>query len=152
METLTARINEAEDRIGNMSDLEFRMMILKVLAGLKKGMKDIREMLSGEIKSLSGEMKELKSNQVEISKAINEEQSKMEALTARINEAKERISDIEDQMMGNKEAEQKRDKQLLDHEGRNREISDTIKQNNIKIIGIPEKEERGGGRRCWRRL
>ena len=42
----------------------------------------------------------------------------MEALTARINEAEERISDIEDQMMENKEAEQKRDKQLLDHEGR----------------------------------
>ena len=29
----------------------------------------------------------------------------MEALTARINEAEERISDIEDQMMGNKEAD-----------------------------------------------
>ena len=55
--------------IGNMSDLEFRMMILKVLAGLKKGMKDIRETLSGEIKALSGEIKELKSNQVEIKKS-----------------------------------------------------------------------------------
>ena len=35
---------------------------------------------------------------------------KMEPLTARINEAEERTSDIEDQMMENKEAEQKRDK------------------------------------------
>ena len=34
----------------------------------------------------------------------------MEALTARINEAEERISDIEDQMIENKEADQKRDK------------------------------------------
>ena len=34
----------------------------------------------------------------------------MEALTARINEAEKRISDIEDQMMENKEAGQKRDK------------------------------------------
>ena len=40
----------------------------------------------------------------------------MEALTARINVAEERISDIEDQMTENKE--QKRDKQLLDQEGR----------------------------------
>ena len=38
----------------------------------------------------------------------------MEALTARINEAEERISDTEDQMMENKEVGQKRDKQLLD--------------------------------------
>ena len=60
--------------IGNMSDLEFRMTILKVLAGLEKGMEGIRETLSGEIKALSGEIKELKSNQVEIKKAINEVQ------------------------------------------------------------------------------
>ena len=60
--------------IGNMSDLEFRMMILKVLAVLKKGKEDIREILSGEIKALSGEIKELKSNQAEIKKAINEVQ------------------------------------------------------------------------------
>ena len=42
----------------------------------------------------------------------------MEALTARINESEERISDVEDQMTENKEAKQKRDKQLLDNEGR----------------------------------
>jgi len=42
----------------------------------------------------------------------------MEALTARIKEAEEKISDIEDQMMKNKEAEKKRDKKLLDDEGR----------------------------------
>ena len=57
-----------------MSDLEFRMMILKVLARLEKGMEDTRETLSGEIKALSGEIKELKSNQVEIKNAVNEVQ------------------------------------------------------------------------------
>ena len=51
----------------------------------------------------------------------------MEALTPRINETEERISDIEDQMTENKEAEHKRDKQLLYHEGRIQEISDTIR-------------------------
>ncbi|WP_147255564.1 hypothetical protein, partial [Streptomyces sp. PT12] len=81
----------------------------------------------------------------EIKKAINEVQSNMGALTARINEAEERISEIEDQMMENKEAEKKRDKQLLDHEGRIREINDTIRRNNIRIIGIPEEEERERG-------
>ena len=65
----------------------------------------------------------------------------MEALTARTNEAEERISDIEDQRKENNEAE-KKERQLLDHEGRIQEISDTIRQNNIRIIGIPEEEER----------
>ena len=69
----------------------------------------------------------------------------MGALSARINEAEERISDIEDRMMENKEAEKKRDKQLVDHEGRIREINDTIRRNNIRIIGIPEEEERERG-------
>ena len=55
--------------IGNMTALEFRMTILKVLAGLEKGIENIREILSGEIKALSREIKELKSNQVEIKKS-----------------------------------------------------------------------------------
>jgi len=38
-----------------MSDLEFRIMTLRILAGLEKSMEVIREILSGE-------MKELKSN------------------------------------------------------------------------------------------
>ena len=41
----------------------------------------------------------------------------MKPLTARINKAEERISDLEDRMMENKETE-KRHKQLLDHEWR----------------------------------
>ena len=48
-------------------------------------------------------------------------------------------------MMENKEAEQKRDKQLLDHEGRIQDIRDTIRPNNIRIIGISEEEERERG-------
>ena len=71
-------------------------------------------------------------------------QWKMEALTARINEAEERISGIQDQMMEDKDAEKKRDKQLLDHEGRIWEISDTIKWNNIIIIRILEEERERG--------
>uniref|UniRef100_A0A452VDF0 ubiquitinyl hydrolase 1 n=2 Tax=Ursus TaxID=9639 RepID=A0A452VDF0_URSMA len=124
--------------ISKMSELEFRITIIKILAGLKKSIEDSRE-------SLSGEIKELKSNQVEIKKAINGMQSKMEALTARINEAEDRISGIGDKMMDNKEAKKKRDKQLLDHQGRSRERSDTRKPHNIRIIGIPEEEERERG-------
>jgi len=53
--------------ISKMSELEFRMMIIKILAGLEKSIEDTRETLSRKIK-------ELKSTQVEIKKAINEEQ------------------------------------------------------------------------------
>ena len=47
-------------------------------------------------------------------------------------------------MTENKAAEQKRDKQILDHEEKIREISDTMRRNNIRIIGIwGEERERG---------
>ena len=67
-------------------------MIIKILAGFVKSLEDSRE-------SISGEIKELKYNQVDIKKVINEIQFKMEALTARINGAKERITDREDNMI-----------------------------------------------------
>jgi len=35
-----------------MSELEFRMTIIKILAGLEKSMEDTRETLSGERKEL----------------------------------------------------------------------------------------------------
>jgi len=57
----------------------------------------------------------------------------MGALTARINETEERISDTEDQMMENKEAEKKRDKYLLDHKDRIREICRSVTYNGRHI-------------------
>jgi len=39
---------------------------------------------------------------------MSEMQSKLDALTSRVNEAEERISDIEDWLMERKEAEEKR--------------------------------------------
>lgn len=41
--------------------------------------------------------------------------------------------------MENNKAE-KRGRKPLDHEGRLRELSDSMKQNNIHIIGVPKEE------------
>ena len=68
----------------------------------------------------------------------------MEATTARIEEAEERIGELEDKIMEKVEAEKKRDKKIQEQEGRIRELSDAIKWNNIRIIGIPEEEREKG--------
>ena len=44
-------------------------------------------------------------------------QSKLYGLTARVNEAEERVSDIEDKFVERNEAEEKRERQLMDHKG-----------------------------------
>ena len=43
------------------------------------------------------------------------------------------MSDIEDKLMARKEAEDKREKQLKDHEDRLREINDNLRRKKIYI-------------------
>ena len=70
----------------------------------------------------------------------------MDATVARMDEAEQRISDIEDILMENNEAGKKKTK-AKEYDLRIREISDSLKRNNIRITGVPEDEERKRGRR-----
>ena len=69
----------------------------------------------------------------------------MDAVVAMMDEAEQRISDIEDKLMENNEAENKREIKAKQHDLRIREISDSLKRINIRIIGVPEEEEREMG-------
>ena len=88
------------------------------------------------------EIKELGNSHDELKNAGNEMQNKLDEVTARMEEAEGRISEIEGKIMENNEAEKNRDKKILDHEGRIRDLNDSMKCNNIHVIGIPEEEER----------
>ena len=54
-------------------------------------------------------------------------QNQLDTVTMRIEEAEERIGDIEDKILENNEAEKKRERKLIDNEGRLRELSNSIK-------------------------
>ena len=69
----------------------------------------------------------------------------MEVTTAWIEEKEEKIVELEDKIIEKDETEKKRYKKIQEYEGRIRELSDRIKRNNIRIIGIPEEEEREKG-------
>ncbi|KAF0883968.1 LORF1 protein, partial [Crocuta crocuta] len=60
-------------------------------------------------------------------------------------EAERRISDLEDTIIEKQEADKIRDKLIQEQERRVRELSDTVKRNNIRIIGILEEEEKEKG-------
>ena len=113
-----------------MSEPEFKIMI-RILAGVEN-----------RLESLSAEVNEVKNSQNEIKNAITELQSRMDAAAARMDEAEQRISDIEDKLTENNKAEKKRDIKAKMHDLRIREISDSLKRNSIRIIGVPEEEER----------
>jgi len=55
-------------------------------------------------------------------------------MTTRMEETEEQISDIEDKIIENNDAKKKRERKILDYEYRLRELSDSIKRNNIHII------------------
>ena len=69
----------------------------------------------------------------------------MDAMTARMDKAEQRISDIEDKIIEKNEAEKKREIKAKEHDLRIREISDSLKRNNFRTIRVPEEEERETG-------
>ena len=56
----------------------------------------------------------------------------MDAAAARMDEAEQRLSDIEDKLIENNEAEKTREIKAKEHDLRIREISDSLKRNNIR--------------------
>ena len=79
-----------------MSEPEFRITIIRILAGVEN-----------RLESLSVEIKEVKASQDEIKNAITELQSWMDAAAARMDEAEQTISNIEDKLIENNEAEKR---------------------------------------------
>ena len=55
------------------------------------------------------------------------------------------MSDIEDKLMAKRETEEKREKQLKDHEDRLREINDSLRKKSLRLIGVPEGAKRARG-------
>ena len=69
----------------------------------------------------------------------------LEGVNSRITEAEEQISGLEDRMVEFTAAEQNKEKRMKRNEGSLRDLRDNIKLNNIRIIGVPEGEEREKG-------
>ena len=69
----------------------------------------------------------------------------MEGTNSRITEAKDRISEVEDRMVEINEAERKKEKIMKRNEDNLRDLWDNVKHHNIRIIGVPEEEDKKKG-------
>ena len=67
--------------INNISEQEFWIIIIRLIAGLEKSTEDSRESIVAEIKDLRNSHKEFKKN-------VNERQNKLDAVKARMREQK----------------------------------------------------------------
>ena len=69
----------------------------------------------------------------------------LQGINSRITEAEERISDLEDRMVEFTAVEQNKEKRIKRNEDSLRDLWGNIKRNNIRIIGVPEGEEKEKG-------
>ena len=113
-------------------------MIVKMIQNLPNRMEKIQETFNKDIE-------ELKSKQTMMNNSINEIKNSLEGINSRITEAKEWISDLEDKIVEITTAELNKEKSLKRIEDSLRDLLDNIKRTNVRIIGVPEEEEKKKG-------
>ena len=74
--------------------------------------------------------------------AINEIKNTLAGTNSTITEAEDRISEVKDTMVEINESERKKEKQIKRNEDNLRDLQDNVKHPNIRIIGVPEEEDK----------
>ena len=128
-----------EEGIGNLPEKEFRVMIVKMIQNVGNRMEariqNIQEMFNKDLE-------ELKNKQTEMNNTITETKNMPQGINNRITEAEEQISDLEDKMVEITAEEQNKVKRIIRIEDNLRDLWDNIKCTNIRIVGVPEEEEK----------
>ena len=136
---LQDQINEEE--IGNLPEKEFRVMIVKMIQNLGYRMEARIEKVQ---EMFNKDLEEIKNKQTEMN-TITEMKNTLEGINNRITEAEEQISELEDKMVEITAKEQNKEKRMKRIEDNLRDLWDNTKRTNIRIIGVPEEEEKKKG-------
>ena len=75
---------------------------------------------------------------------INEIKNALDGINGRLEETVEQNNDLEDRIMESNQAEQMKEKGIMQNGNRFRELSDSIKHNNICMTAITERREKKG--------
>ena len=95
-------------------------------------------------KSMNKDLDYLKNKHTETNNTITEIKNTPEEIKSRVSEAEERISELEDKMVDITSEEQNKVKRMKRTEDSLRDLWDSIKHTNIRIIGVPEVEKKKG--------
>ena len=88
------------------------------------------------------DLEEIKKSQYIMNNAINELKNTLEATNSTITETEDGISELEDRMVEINESERKKEKQMKRNEDNLRDLQDSVKCTNIRIIGVPEEDKK----------
>ena len=95
------------------------------------------------------DLEEIKKSQYIMKNAINEIKVTLEGTNSWTMEAEDTISEVEDRMVEINESERKKEKRIKRNEDNLRDLQDSVKCSNIRIIGVPEKKTK---RKTMRKL
>ena len=84
------------EEIGNLSEKEFRVIIVKMIQDLRKRMEARIEKIQ---EMFNKDLEELKNKQTEMNSTITEIENMLEGSNSRTTEEEVQISDLEDRMM-----------------------------------------------------
>ena len=113
-------------------------MVIKIIKNLENKMEKMQE-------SFNKDLEELKNKHTETNKTITEIKNILEGINSRISEEEERISELEDKTVEITSEEQNKVKRMKRTGDDLRDLRDNIKRTNIRIIGVPEEEEKKKG-------
>ena len=113
-------------------------MIVKMIQNLGYRMEKIQE-------TFNKDLEELKSKQIMMNNTINTIKNSLEGINSRITKTEEWTSDLEDKTVKITTAEQNKEKRMKRIEDSLRDLWDNIKHTNIRIIGVPEEQEKKKG-------
>ena len=133
--SIQVQVNEEE--IGKLPEKEFRIMIVKMIKNLENRMEKMQE-------SINKDLEELKNKHTETNNTMTEIENTLEGINSRISEAEEWISELEDKMVEITAEEQNKVKRMKITEDSLRDLWDSIKCTNIRIIEVPEEEKKKG--------
>ena len=138
-----------QEDIGNLSEKELRIMIIKMIQTLENKMELQINSLETKIEKMqeifNKDLEETKKSQLKMNNAVNEIRITLEGTINRITETEDRISKVEDKMVEINEAERKKEKIIKRNEDNLRDLWDNVKRHNIQIIGVPEEEDKKKG-------
>ena len=91
---------------------------------------------------LNKDLEELKNKQTEMNNTITDMKNTLGGINNRITEAEERINELEAKMVEKTAEEQNKEKRMKRIENNLRHVWYNTKHTNIRIIGVPEEEEK----------
>ena len=137
-QTRSIEVQISEEEIGKLPEKEYRIMIVKMIKNLENKMEKLQE-------SINKDPEELKNKHAETNNTNTEIKNTLEGINSRISEAEERISELEDKMVEITSEEHNKVKRRKRAGDRLRDLWNHIKHTNIRIIGVPEEEEKKKG-------